>query len=251
MNIGIIIQARLGSTRLPRKILLPFYQEYSLIEVLLKRLHEIKEVSVIVATSINEIDDELASFLKSKNEIVYRGSEEDVLRRFIDAAVENHINGIVRICSDNPFIDINGIKLLVDKAKESEVDYIGFKINDKPSILTHFGFWGEFVRLDALQKVYATTEIGSPAHEHVTYHIYSSPNEYICEWINAPEYLEGRDDIRLTVDTKEDFQNAQNVYMHTVGNRNNFLLQDVINYLNEHQDIKESMKNNIVNNKKQ
>ena len=249
MQIGIIIQARMGSTRLPGKILKKFYGEDTLLETLLNNLHKVG-VKVIVATSVNENNDDLEVFLKEKGELVYRGSENDVLDRFIKAAEENQVDGIVRICSDNPFMDWRGVAQLIEKAKNSNADYIGFRVNDTPSILTHFGFWGEYVTLDALKRVASTTLEGSPAHEHVTYHVYKHPEEYKCEWIQCPESLQGRYDIRLTIDTLEDLVNAQQVYAGLRDKETNFTLQDVIQYLDAHQVIKKSMMSSISKNKK-
>lgn len=250
MNIGIIIQARMGSTRLPGKILKPFYGGKTLLETLLENLHKVKSVKVIVATSINENNDQLETFLRERNELLYRGSENDVLDRFIKAAEENNVEGIVRICSDNPFMDWHGVAKLVEKAKSSDADYIGFRINEKPSILTHFGFWGEYVTLNALKRVYSTTELGTPAHEHVTFHVYKHPEEYKCEWIAGPDFLEGRDDIRLTIDTPDDLQNALKVYSDLKAKDDNFTLKDVVEYLDAHEEIKQSMMKNIFQNKK-
>ena len=241
MNIGIIIQARMGSTRLPGKILKQFYGGKTLLETLLDNLHKVAGAKVIVATSVNENNDQLETFLHEKGELVYRGSENDVLDRFIKAAEANEVDGIVRICSDNPFMDWHGVAALVEKAQLSDGDYIGFRINGKPSILTHFGFWGEYVTLDALKRVAATTEEGTPAHEHVTYHIYNHPEEYKCEWISGPEFLEGRDDIRLTIDTPEDLESALKVYSDLKEKDENFTLQDVVSYLDSHEEIKQSM----------
>lgn len=250
MNIGIIVQARMGSTRLPGKILKQFYGDKTLLETLLENLHKVQGSKVIVATSVNENNDQLERFLTEKGELVFRGSENDVLDRFIKAAEANNVDGIVRICSDNPFMDWHGIAQLVEKAKASDADYIGFRINDKPSILTHFGFWGEFVRLSALKRVAKTTEEGTPAHEHVTYHIYNHPDEYKCEWIICPDFLQGRNDIRLTIDTPEDLVNALKVYSDLKAQDENFSLQDVVDYLDSHEDIKQSMISNIFQNKK-
>lgn len=250
MNIGIIIQARMGSTRLPGKILKRFYGGKTLLETLLDSLHKVADAKVIVATSMNENNDLLETFLQKKGELVYRGSENDVLDRFIKAAEANEVDGIVRICSDNPFMDWHGVAQLAEKAKTSEADYIGVRINDKPSILTHFGFWGEFVRLSALKRVAETTEVSTPAHEHVTYHIYNHPDEYKCEWISGPEFLQGRDDIRLTIDTPEDLTNAIQVYSDLKTLDDDFTLQDVVSYLNEHGAIKQSMLSSISKNKK-
>ena len=250
MNIGIIIQARMGSTRLPGKILKQFYGGKTLLETLLENLHKVADAKVIVATSVNDNNDQLESFLLDKGELVFRGSENDVLDRFIKAAETYNVDGIIRICSDNPFMDRHGVAQLVEKSKTSDADYIGFRINDKPSILTHFGFWGEFVRLSALKRVADITDEGTPAHEHVTYYIYNHPEDFKCEWIVGPAFLQGRDDIRLTIDTPEDLINALKVYSDLKKEDENFTLQDVVSYLDSHEEIKQSMISNISQNKK-
>lgn len=250
MKCGIIIQARMGSTRLPGKILKPFYDEQRLLDVLLENLHKIENAKVIVATSLSSNNDELVSYLQSRNELVFRGSENDVLNRFISAAEVNDVDRIIRICSDNPFMDVSSLQQLVKTAIHSDADYIGFRINDTPSIKTHFGFWGEYVTLDALKRVQSTTEVDSPAHEHVTIHIYTHPEEYKCEWIECPNFLQGREDIRLTIDTAEDFINAQKVYSELKEKCGNFELKDVVEYLDNHKELTQSMKEIINCNKK-
>lgn len=249
MNTGIIIQARLGSTRLPGKILLPFHGEQTIIDILMDKLHQASSSTIVVATTTDPRNNLLVEHLQSHGELVFRGSENDVLDRFVKAAEEYQLDGIVRICSDNPFIDPEGIKTLLNKAQDSEADYIGFRINDLPSIKTHFGFWGEYVTLNALKKVASTTDDGQ-AHEHVTIHIYTHPEEYRCEWINCPDFIQGRDDIRLTVDTQEDFNNAQKVYADLIAEHPNFGLKEIVGYLDEHEALKTSMKRIITQNTK-
>ena len=248
MKIGIIIQARLGSTRLPGKILKQFYGDKTLLETVINNLQK-TGAKIIVATSLNHNNDTLETFLKERGITVYRGSEDDVLSRFIEAAEENKVDGIVRICSDNPFLDWHGVADLIDKAKSSNADYIGYRINDTPSIKTHFGFWGEYVTLNALKRVAATTE-EKPAHEHVTIHIYTHSEDYKCEWIECPKFLQGRNDIRLTVDNPEDFENAQKVFASLVEANPNFGLKEVVKYIDSHKDLQESMKMMIANNQK-
>ena len=248
MNIGIIIQARLGSTRLPRKILKEFYGVKTLLETVINNLQK-TGAKIVVATSTNSNNDELEQFLKERNVTVFRGAEDDVLSRFIGAAEENNIDGIVRICSDNPFLDWHGVVALIEKAKTCDADYIGYRINNTPSIKTHFGFWGEYVTLNALKRVAATTD-DKPAHEHVTIHIYTHPNEFKCEWIECPDFLQGRNDIRLTVDNIEDFENAQDVFKKLYEANPDFGLEEVIKYIDEHADLRDSMKKMIDNNKK-
>lgn len=249
MNIGIIIQARLGSTRLPRKILRPFFQGGTLVETIVNNMRKVDDVSVIVATSVNPNNEDLVSFLQERNIVVYRGEEEDVLNRFIGAAEANDIDGIIRICSDNPFLDWRGVATLVEKARQSTSDYIGYRINNTPSIKTHFGFWGEYVTLAALKRVAAETN-DRQAHEHVTIYIYTHPDDFCCEWIECPDFLQGRDDIRLTVDNAEDFENAQQVYSALSEVNPDFGLEDVVEYIDKNDGLRISMKRIIANNQK-
>ena len=250
MKIGIIIQARLGSTRLPGKILKPFYENKSILDIILHNLHKIAGTEIIVATSNDSSNDPLSEYLEAKHEKIFRGSENDVLQRFISAADYYNLDGIIRICSDNPFIDYKGVEYLINKAKNSQADYIGYKINNTPSIKTHFGFWGEYVRKATLMEVCSSTPVDSAAHEHVTIHVYSNPQKYSCEWINCPLFIQGRDDIRLTIDTKEDFINAQKVYTDLISVNDSFELKDVVNYLDSHEELKQSMKRIINQNTK-
>ena len=84
---GIIIQARCGSSRLPNKMVLPFYQSQSILSILLSRLKKkITSTPIIVATTTNLKDDLITTICKQHNIPYYRGSENDVLQRFIDAA---------------------------------------------------------------------------------------------------------------------------------------------------------------------
>lgn len=249
MNFGIIIQARLGSTRLPRKILREFYGGKTLLETVISNLQKVVGTKIIVATSVNPNNDVLETFLNERNITVFRGSEDDVLGRFIGAAEANGIDGIVRICSDNPFLDWRGVTALIEKSKTSDADYIGYRINETPSIRTHFGFWGEYVTLAALKRVAAATD-EKLAHEHVTIHIYTHPKDFKCDWIECPDFLRNRNDIRLTVDNIEDFENAQEVYKTLIEINPDFGLEDVVEYIDGHIELRDSMKKMIENNQK-
>lgn len=241
MNLGVIIQARMGSTRLPGKILLPFNGEITLLDFILDKLHKIPTARVVVATTDNPGDDSLVRYLLNKGELVYRGSETDVLDRFICAAECHNIDSIIRICSDNPFIDLNSLIKLSKEAQENpNYDYIGFRINNKPSILTHFGFWGEYVSLKALKAVRNIT-IDSSAHEHVTYYIYNHQEIFDCKWLNTPTFLQGREDIRLTIDTKEDYDTVKRIHRDLCEIVGEYNLENIVEYLNNHNSLTKSM----------
>ncbi len=249
MNIAFIVQARLGSTRLPGKILLPFFNGKSIIDILIDKLKSIDEnTNVILATSTNTINDALVDTIKDKI-IRVRGSENDVLNRFIQAAKENNVNKIIRVCSDNPFLDIEGLKQLLEYSKQTSADYVGFRINNKPSIQTHFGFWAEYVSLKALQKVDSLTQ-EKLYHEHVTNYIYTHSDSFNIEWLDTPQFINGRDDIRLTIDTQADFDNAKTIYKALNEINPKFTLEDIVKYLDNHTEYLQSMKQQIIKNQK-
>ena len=220
-----------------------------MLETVISNLQKVVGTKIIVATSVNPNNDVLETFLNERNITVFRGSEDDVLGRFIGAAEANGIDGIVRICSDNPFLDWRGVAALIEKSKTSDADYIGYRINETPSIRTHFGFWGEYVTLAALKRVAAATD-EKPAHEHVTIHIYTHPKDFKCDWIECPDFLRNRNDIRLTVDNIEDFENAQEVYKTLIEVNPDFGLKDVVAYIDGHIELRDSMKKMIENNQK-
>ena len=144
---GFVIQARTGSTRLPNKMLLPFYEELTILDILLKR---IKEQSfgfpIIVATSDRPKDKEIIKIAKRNNVFYYCGEENDVLNRFVGAANTYTLDSVIRICADNPFLSMNYLKQLVRKLTDNSSDYISFISKDgTPSIKTHFGFWTEYI----------------------------------------------------------------------------------------------------------
>lgn len=239
----------MGSTRLPRKILRNFYNGDTIIEIVINNLKKVEGVPIIVATSKNHDNDELVTFLEERNISVSRGSENNVLSRFIQTARDRDLDGVIRICSDNPFLDWRGVAALIKKAKNSNADYIGYKINNTPSIKTHFGFWGEYVSVSALNRVAAFTN-DKAAHEHVTIYIYSHPDEFKCEWLACPDFLQGRNDIRLTVDNEEDFENARKVYAAMYDANPEFGLVEVVKYIDSNIELQNSMKKMINNNQK-
>ena len=158
MNYAFVVQARLGSTRLPGKILKPFYGNQSILDLMVHKLSAISNIPVIIATTNSVINEPIEKKALALGVKCFRGEENDVLKRFIDVAEYFDIQGIFRICSDNPFLDVHAARQLVEIAMKSCNDYISFDIDGTPSIKTHFGFWGEFVTLDALKRVIGFTD---------------------------------------------------------------------------------------------
>lgn len=250
-DIKIIIQARTGSTRLPQKMILPFYENEGIFSLILKRLtSNIENDKIVLATSDNPNNDVLEEISRHYGVFCYRGSENDVLQRFIDAANATRTDKIIRVCADNPFLDINSLKTLVEKFSNTECDYLGFSTSTGwPTIKTHYGFWAEAVTLKALEKASAMTN-ESLYHEHVTNFIYGNPEKFNVNFIKIPIEIEEHDDIRLTIDTKIDFDIQKEIFENIYKTNESFDLNDVVNYLVENQRYFEIMKNEIRKNQK-
>lgn len=236
-----IIQARVGSTRLPYKILLPFFKDKSIIDIVIEKL-QIFNIPIILATSMDEANDMLESIAHRHGIKCFRGDENDVLQRFISAAEEFSVDEVIRVCSDNPMLDVYAIQQLLEIA-DDKYDYVSFDIGGTPSIKTHFGFWTEYVTLDALKKVAELTSEPN-YHEHVTNHIYTHPDIYNIKWISVEEYIICHPAIRTTIDTSEDFNTVQAIYEELVVT-DSVTIQGVIKYAYSHPDVLQRMQSQI------
>lgn len=248
MRTGIIIQARTGSTRLPNKMVMPFFEGKTILEILIDRIKKaIGDIDIILATSTASGDDKLAKLAAEKGIMIYRGSEADVLGRFIGAAETYRIDRIIRICGDNPFLSMRYLKELIDNLSKKDEDYISFITNEGiPSIKTHFGLWTEAITLDALKRIAKLTE-EKLYHEHVTNYSYEHPDLFSLFFIPIPSFiLESK--FRLTVDTIDDFNNARNLYEKLLEKGCEIEVENIIPYLDE--NILDSMKKQIEMNSK-
>ena len=230
MQTGIIVQARTGSTRLPNKVVLPFYKERCILDIVLQKLKTLK-YPIVIATSNNPNDIEIVKAANRNNVQIFRASEENVLERYIDCAQENNFSNIIRVCADNPFIDTCLIEEIVDES----ADYSAHFFQDKPSIQTHWGVFAEFVSLDALEKIHSLTK-EKTFLEHVTNYIYLNPELFNINKMNPP-VLCHVDDIRLTVDTVEDFKLAQTLYKLCVEKNSKFNLSTILENITQEMKI--------------
>jgi len=248
-QLGIILQARTGSTRMPEKVILPFYQKQSILDLLLEKVKKLG-IQVVLATTINPSDDRICALADEHEVPVFRGSENDVLDRFIKAARKFGFSKIIRVCADNPFLDLAGMQTLIDEFEKSDADYLGFQlVGNKPSILTHFGFWTEAVRLDALEKAQQLTA-EKLYHEHVTNFIYGNPTLFDLQFIPADPLVFSRTDIRMTLDTPEDFEIQQKIFATISEENPNFGIPEIVSWLDLHPEILELMKLEILKNQK-
>lgn len=247
--LGIIIQARTGSTRLPGKMLASFYQDKSLIDVIIERIKSFGlDAKIILATTSGPRDEELVKIAEKHDIAYYKGSENDVLQRFIDTAEHFGINKIIRVCADNPFLDAEFFKQVVNASGNS--DYCSFYVNDsKPTIQTHYGFFAEYVRLDALKKIRSSTQ--EPLYrEHVTNYIYSFPQHFSIKKLAVPPVILENTAIRLTIDTQADFDLCKAIYAYFCKKGKEISAANIIEHIKNNKDYQKVMQEQIKKNGK-
>lgn len=214
MTDGIVIQARSGSTRLPSKILLPFDGERRIIDILLKKLRrDCPELKIVVATTVNPADDAIEEIARRAGVLCHRGSEDDVLARFIGAGEDFGLDRIIRVCSDNPFLQTGSFAAMLSEHDRAGGDYVAYAFpGGRPTIKSHLGLYAELTTLEALRRAAASTE-EKLYREHVTIYLYTHPQEFECRYMPLPELLRKRTDLRLTLDTPSDFKLLHELYV--------------------------------------
>jgi len=200
LNPHIIIQARMGSSRLPGKVM----KQIDGIPMIGYQIERLKKTnfSVTVATSIDSNNDKLVEYLEKIGVQVFRGSEDDVLKRYYDAATQEKTTHVIRITGDNPLIDpqfvLDQVEILNNNLN-SERYYLNVGKEKKLPLGMSF----ELFPYALLKEAYLNSETNAEK-EHVTPYMHQNmPGDidfYQFETsINAPE-------LRLTVDTDRDFE---------------------------------------------
>ena len=213
-----IIQARMSSTRLPGKVLLDI-EGQTMLERVVRRVQLATAIdSVVLATTTEEADEATATAGDELGIQVIRGSEDDVLDRFRQAAIESDAETIVRVCADSPLIDPEVTNMVVDAYLSSDADYASNKL--QPSF--PLGLDVEAFSRDALESTWGEAK---EAYEraHVTVRMYSDGSPLkLLPVTTTPD----RHSWRWTVDTQHDLKFAREVFKR-FGGRNDFSWREV------------------------
>ena len=232
MTVVAIIQARMGSTRLPGKVLMELAGQPMLARVVNKVGRAETIDRLVVATSVLPVDDVIATFCEHYNQPCFRGSEDDVLDRYYQAAVMYQADVVIRITADCPLIEPQVIDHAVQVFKKAQptVDYVA---NTLPPRTFPRGLDVEVMRFDVL--AHAWHDDTNPAwREHVTPFIYRHPELFNLQpVINSINYA----GLRWTVDTPEDLAFVRRVYDHF--GHDQFTWQEVLAVLEGHPDWQE------------
>lgn len=232
-----LVQARMGSTRLPGKVLKSIVNK-PMISLLLARLSQSKELDeVVVASSEEAQNDELQLVVESLGYKCTRGSEKDVLNRFYQSAKLLKADVIVRITGDCPLVDYELVDQCIQGFKDSKVDYFS---NINPATYPD-GLDIEVFSFKSIQR--ANNETKSEFdREHVTPYIINS--DYFSK--SSIQYSEDLSNLRWTVDESEDFEVVANVFEHFSPDIF-FDWQKILKFTQSHPKV--FMKNqNIINN---
>lgn len=228
MKTIIIVQARMTSTRLPGKVLLPLAGEHMLVR-LLERLRRVQRADgIVIATTTNASDDPIAALCAQQGVPCHRGSELDVLSRYADAARLHAADVVVRITSDCPLIDPALIDQLIAVYEEGDSDYVS---NMLPPTWP-YGMAVEVFSATALAQAHAEATQDAE-REHVTPFIYWHPQRYRLRNVASPVALSHH---RWTVDTPEDYELVRRLFDHLLPTNPHFTQADVLALLDAHPD---------------
>ncbi len=209
MCTGIIIQARTNSSRLPGKVLkpLPYKSDTTVLQQIIRRVRSAADIDhIIIATTIREDDDKVVEIAKKENVRYYRGSEMDVLDRYYNAALENNLDTIIRITGDCPCIDPEIINQVLFSYKNSDCDYASnTMLRTYPR-----GMDVEVFSIKALKRAHAQA-VEPHEREHVTLFLYQNCDNFKCLNV-AAENNENNSEIRITLDTYEDYMLLCSIY---------------------------------------
>ena len=207
-DIGLVIQARMGSTRLPNKVLLDLCGK-PLLSYIIKGLTSLKkEYKIIVITSNLQKDNVIEEFCLENNILCFRGSENDVLDRYYQAARKYKLEHIVRLTGDNPIIDTENLNYLIEEHLKQNADYSSNK-SDVGSGLPE-GVGAEIFTFFALEKSWKEGKKENH-REHVDEYILENQDEFKVLFVKAKKELENCRDLRLTIDTQADFDFVEKI----------------------------------------
>jgi spore coat polysaccharide biosynthesis protein SpsF len=232
----IIIQARMGSSRLPGKVLMSIGDKPAIRHVIDRARRVADADKVILATTIDENDDLLAEYCEKNAIACFRGSRDDVLDRYYQAAIDNGAKEgdyIVRITGDCPFIDPFVCDEVISLAKTPGVDYASNTIEETfPD-----GLDCEVFTFEALLRMHKDA-VRQYEREHVTQHISRNKDKFAVRNFCAPKNYA---DERWTLDMPEDYDFLCKAY-DGIG-KEFFVMEEMLAYLKLHPELKKINQN--------
>ncbi|MBC8252321.1 MAG: glycosyltransferase family protein [Candidatus Nitrosopelagicus sp.] len=233
--IGCIIQARMGSTRLPGKVMLDVESNKTVLYFVIKQLQSCKLVDkIIVATTTLEDDNQIADFSKHLGIDSFRGSSDNVLDRYYQCAKEYSVSTIVRIPTDKPLIDPEIGDNVVSMFMNSSYDYI---TNFLPDPTFPSGTEVEVFSISALKKAWEKAKLPSEK-EHVTPYFSNHEDKFKISHIENSENLSH---LRWAVDRIEDLKLVRTIASKI--KKRPILMKDILELFTREPELVEMNKN--------
>ena len=239
MKTGIVIQTRMGSTRLPGKVM-KLLCGIPVIEHIINRLGRVKsDIPPIISTTNNPKDDILEHFCKKKNILCFRGSEENLMDRTLRAAESYDLDVFVRLGADAPFVDHGVVNQMLDLFQSahttgSPVDYVSNSLERSFPL----GLDAD-VMTTSLLRILKKTTAKLPRkdrllnEENVTPYLHQHLHDFkILSYKKNFDYS----GLRLTLDTPEDFELTRLIYDNLYPQNPDFLLDDILSILRKNPE---------------
>lgn len=230
MKTVIISQARTGSTRLPGKVMKEVMGRPLLVFHIERLLKVGNADEVVVATTVRPEDDVIAALAGEMGVLCYRGSEDDVLSRYYEAARERNADIVVRVTSDCPLIDPRIVEKIIEFFR-NHIDLYDYVSNTLQRTYPR-GMDTEVFSRRILEEIHALA-VEEPDREHVTRYIYRHPERYRLGGI---EYREDLSRHRLTVDEEDDFLLIKLLLEELYPGKPEFTMQDCLDVLARHPE---------------
>jgi spore coat polysaccharide biosynthesis protein SpsF len=225
-----IVQARMGSTRLPGKVLMELGGQTTLARVVARLSRSERVNQVVIATTTTTADEVIVKEAERNARAWFCGSEQDVLSRYLQAAEQFRADLVVRITSDCPLVDPDVVDRVISEALSSDADFASNCIHRTYPR----GLDTEVFTLDALRRV---DDMCDQTHyrEHVTPIFYERPDLFRVRSVTGSEDYTR---FRWTLDTPEDLELIRAIYSR-FDNRDDFGWREVVSLMEEHPELNE------------
>ena len=225
------IEARMTSTRLPGKVLKEAVGK-PMLELMIERLKRAPSLDgIVVATTVNATDDPVVALAERLGVGAWRGSEEDVLTRVLDAAVHHKIDVIVETTGDCPLIDPAAVEECIQVYRAARVDFVANVLERTYPIGMDTRIFSTAVLADVARRTDDPVD-----HEHVSLYIYRHPEIYTLRNVPAPPALT-RPELALTLDTPEDYNLIKAIFEGLYPKNPAFTLAEVLAFLKRRPDL--------------
>lgn len=229
MKVVAIIQARMGSTRLPGKVM-KLLMDHTVLYHVVTRVQKVNDIDeIIVATTDLSQDNPISDEARKAGANVYRGDEQDVLSRYYKAAAEADADIIIRITSDCPLIDPALLSKMLEFYQLNNYDYVSNTL----SRTFPRGLDVEIFSFQALEKAYNSASLPEE-REHVTPYLYRHPTQFSLYDYRSDE---DHSDYRWTLDTIEDWELIHKLYQHLYDPSRLFGFKETLEFLQSNPEL--------------